>query len=206
MIRAFADVTPQEPGMGHSQAEKAANRERILEEAARQIRASGLDGVSIGGLMQRVKLTHGGFYGHFRSRSDLVAQALRRALGEGAARVSAAAKPEAGRSFQRLVDRYLSKSHRDAREQGCAIAALAGDVVRADDAARAVMDEHVEQLFANVAETMQAKDPSQAMFAAAALVGGLVLSRTLVDPARGEAVLAAVRQQLIAKSDDGKKG
>ena len=114
----------------------------------------------------------------------------------------AAGQPEAALTFRRLVNRYLNSAHREARDSGCAIAALAGDVVRADDAARAVMDEHVEQLFATVAESMKAKDSEQALFAAAALVGGLVLSRTLIDPARGEAVLAAVRQHLLADADE----
>ncbi len=66
--------------MGHSQAEKAKNRERILAEAAEQIRETGLEALSVGKLMQKVNLTHGGFYGHFPSRSDLIAQALKRAL------------------------------------------------------------------------------------------------------------------------------
>ncbi|WGR91056.1 TetR/AcrR family transcriptional regulator [Bradyrhizobium sp. ISRA435] len=52
--------------MGHSQADKARSRERILNEAATQIRDKGLDAISIGSLMQKVNLTHGGFYGHFR--------------------------------------------------------------------------------------------------------------------------------------------
>ena len=116
--------------------------------------------------------------------------------------MSAAGKPDADGMFRKLVNRYLSGTHREAIEHGCAIAALAGDVVRADDAARSVMDEHVEKLFATVGKTMKAQDSSQAMFAAAALVGGLVLSRALTDPQRGEAVLAAVRQHLLAEPED----
>ena len=69
--------------MGHSQAEKARNRERILAEASRQVRRGGLESVSVGTLMKSVGLTHGGFYGHFESRSALLAEALERALLEG---------------------------------------------------------------------------------------------------------------------------
>ena len=57
--------------MGHSQAEKAENRERILAEASRQVRRDGLESVGVGTLMKSVGLTHGGFYGHFESRSAL---------------------------------------------------------------------------------------------------------------------------------------
>src|SRR5271166_4130463 len=72
--------------MGHSQAEKAQSRERILAEASRQVRHGGLESVSVGTLMKSVGLTHGGFYGHFESRDTLLAEALERALLEGEAK------------------------------------------------------------------------------------------------------------------------
>ena len=71
--------------MGHSRADKAESRERILAIAARQIREGGLDSVSIGEVMKAANLTHGGFYGHFPSRTALIAAALERALVEGEA-------------------------------------------------------------------------------------------------------------------------
>src|SRR5215469_6519208 len=81
--------------MGHSQAEKAASRERILAAASAQIRAEGLESLSVGRLMAEAGLTHGGFYGHFRSRADLLAQALERALvdGEGGAKAADERRP-----------------------------------------------------------------------------------------------------------------
>jgi TetR/AcrR family transcriptional repressor of nem operon len=63
----------EEASMGHSQTAKAENRERIVAEAARQVRRRGLESLSVGGLMKSVGLTHGGFYGHFESRSALLA-------------------------------------------------------------------------------------------------------------------------------------
>lgn len=39
--------------MGHSQADKMRSRERILSEAAEQIRDGGLESVSVGKLMRR---------------------------------------------------------------------------------------------------------------------------------------------------------
>ncbi|MBN8495033.1 MAG: TetR family transcriptional regulator, partial [Burkholderiales bacterium] len=81
--------------MGHSQADKARNRERILAQAAEQVRDAGLESVGVGPLMRSVGLTHGGFYGHFESRSELLAQALARALQDGEAASLAAAGPTA---------------------------------------------------------------------------------------------------------------
>src|SRR5215472_18144550 len=84
--------------MGHSQAEKAESRERILAAASAQIRTQGLESLSVGKLMADAGLTHGGFYGHFASRADLLAQALERALvdGEGEARAPAREPDRAG--------------------------------------------------------------------------------------------------------------
>lgn len=177
--------------MGHSQAEKALSRERILAEASRQVRREGLESVSVGTLMKNVGLTHGGFYGHFENRSALLTEALERALQDGEAK-----SQTAGGSFAGLVRGYLSRGHRDGRESGCAVAALASDVARADDEAKAVMSEHVDSFIATVSETLGGDD-EHAMLAVSALVGALTLSRIVRDPARSDAILKAVRDGLL---------
>ncbi|MDT7835505.1 TetR/AcrR family transcriptional regulator [Aquabacterium sp. OR-4] len=215
--------------MGHSQADKAQSRERILAEAAGQIRDAGLESVSVARLMRSAGLTHGGFYGHFASRDELLAQALERALVDGAAASRAAAgrrrsastantastastastvstastastASAASRSTQRsayddFVRHYLSRAHREARKDGCAVAALAADAARADAPVREVMAAHVERFVARVAELARTDD-DEALFAVSALVGGLLLSRVIGEPARADALLRAVREGL----------
>ena len=186
---------PMEGSMGHSQSDKAQSRERILTEAAAQIREGGLESVSVARLMRSVNLTHGGFYGHFASRSELLAEALERALADGAAASRAAAAPLRAAGTDALVRSYLSRSHRDSRKQGCAVAALASDVARADEPVRAVMAAHLERFIARVAAS-QGSDEDEAMLTVSALVGGLLLSRVLTDPKRSDALLRAVKNGL----------
>lgn len=188
--------------MGHSQAEKALTRERILAEAAKQIREAGLESISVGKLMKSVNLTHGGFYGHFDSRSDLIAQALERALSEGAAAASAERDSSKSRNFEEIVRSYLSRTHRDARNSGCAIAALAGDVGRSDASSRAVMQKHIEAFFNSIKGILGHDDDSEAIFAVCAMVGGLALSRVMTDPKKSEAVLRAVRERVLMLHKD----
>jgi TetR/AcrR family transcriptional regulator, transcriptional repressor for nem operon len=69
-------------GMGHSREDKARSHQRIVEIAARRFRESGTAGPGVAELMQEAGLTHGGFYKHFGSRDDLVAEAVQRALVE----------------------------------------------------------------------------------------------------------------------------
>jgi TetR/AcrR family transcriptional repressor of nem operon len=184
--------------MGHSQAEKAQSRERILKEAAGQIREAGLESVSVGTLMRSVNLTHGGFYGHFASRSDLLAQALERALCDGEAASRLATDTWGTPDFAASVRRYLSRKHRDSRRSGCAIAALASDVARADEDSRRVMEAHIDRCADRLAAAMGTPDEGKALFAVSALIGALLVSRVITDPKRSDAVLTAARQQLLA--------
>lgn len=191
--------------MGYSQADKARSRERILKEAAEQIREAGLESVSVGALMRSVNLTHGGFYGHFASRSELLAAALERALCDGEAASSAAAGRSPG--FAASVRSYLSRKHRDARRTGCAIAALASDVARADERSRGVMEAHIDRYAQQLAAAMGTQDEGKALFAVSALIGALLVSRVITDPKRSDAVLMAARQQLLALAGaDGAQG
>lgn len=185
--------------MGHSQADKAQSRERILRAAADQIRDAGLESISVGKLMRSVDLTHGGFYNHFESRSELQAQALERALIEGRKAWLAAAGPgDPPRSFEDRVRAFFSRSHRDARATGCAFAALAADVARADVPVRAVMSSHLDDFVAKTARSLRAPNDSDAMLAVSAMVGALVLARVQVNPKRSEALLRTVRERVLA--------
>src|SRR5260370_22039352 len=63
-----------------SRIQEAENHERILDVATRLFRERGIDGIGVADLMKAAGLTHGGFYGHFKSKEDLVAQACARAV------------------------------------------------------------------------------------------------------------------------------
>lgn len=180
--------------MGHSQIEKAENRERILAEASRQVRRDGLESVSVGTLMKSVGLTHGGFYGHFESRSALLAEALERALLEGEANAKTHGS-DGPRDLSDIARSYLSRAHRDARESGCAMAALVSDVARADVPSREVMTDHIESFIASVSGALGG-DEERAIVAVSAMVGALALSRVIADPARSDAFLKSVRDYL----------
>ena len=108
--------------MSDSPVETLTTRERILNKAAEQVRADGLDSISVNKLMRSVNLTHGGFYGHFASRSELVTEALERALVDGEASARAAAAQGRPRDFVSMVKSYSLKR---SRLRGLFAAALA---------------------------------------------------------------------------------
>ncbi len=185
--------------MGHSQAEKVQSRERILSKAADQARDGGLESISVGTLMRSVGLTHGGFYNHFESRAELLARALERALVDGRkAWLATEGCDDKPRSFEATVRRFLSRSHRDSRAAGCAIAALASDVARADEQTRAVMSEHLDEFVSQTVDSLAGQGEGDALLAVSAMVGALLLSRVQVDPKQSDALLKSVRERLLA--------
>ncbi|TKT73834.1 TetR/AcrR family transcriptional regulator [Afipia massiliensis] len=184
--------------MGHSQADKARNRERILEVAATQLREAGLDGVSISDLMKAVDLTHGGFYGHFPSRDDLVAAALDKALTDGEASAVKSGSTRGKRTLKSVANSYLSKIHRDNPSAGCAVSALAGDVARSNIQNREIMSKHLEKYFDNITGVVGDECPRDlAISLMCMMVGAVTLSRVMTDPGRSDGVLQAARNAML---------
>ena len=60
--------------MGHSKAHKTRTHKRIVSIASKRFREKGLAGFGIAEVMKEAGLTVGGFYKHFDSRDDLVAE------------------------------------------------------------------------------------------------------------------------------------
>ncbi len=184
--------------MGHSQAEKAKSRQRILDAAALQIKEFGLEGVSIGELMKSAKLTHGGFYGHFSTRSDLIAAALDKALSDGAEWAISSGNAKGPRRLKSYLNSYLSKAHRDDPRSGCAISALAGDVARADLNTRKIMTAHFAK-HVDILSGIVSDDASteSAISVLCTIVGAITLSRAISDDEAADKVLLAARKMIL---------
>lgn len=189
--------------MGHSRAEKAENHDRILALASRQVRQDGLAAINVAALMQAAGLTHGGFYRHFASRADLLAQAVRRAFADGAARAAGGGSGER-RSLPAFVRGYLSRSHRDEPADGCAIAALAGDLRHADQPARVLLDEQVRSSAAAASAALAESDPAaregDGLAIMSTLVGALILARAVDDRRLSDQILQSAREFILARN------
>jgi TetR/AcrR family transcriptional repressor of nem operon len=116
--------------MGHSQAEKAATHSRVLRLASRKVRTEGVTRPGVAELMKEAGLTHGGFYKHFASRDDLIAQAAALALAEGTIKMQRSARKNEQDPRAGLIDAYLAKQHRDTPDTGCALVSLGASAGR----------------------------------------------------------------------------
>lgn len=190
--------------MGHSKANKEQSHARIVQTAAARFREAGVEGVGVADLMKDAGLTHGGFYRHFASRDELVAEAVERALSDGGRAVEAVAASKASRQTVAcaLVDAYLSTAHRDGLATSCAVTTLAGDVARSNERARSAYTRQVEtylELLANLAAEEKSKAKrTKAIAALSTLVGAVSLSRAVNDEKLSREILKAAADELKA--------
>lgn len=192
--------------MGHSKEEKARSRERILEVAAERLRGEGINGPGVAEIMRAAGLTHGGFYKHFSSRDELVAEALASALDAQTA-ATMADLADADDPMKTFVESYASTAHCEHPETGCGIAAVAGEVARGGPELRAAYTERIAGFVDGVDGFLERSgrhdDPAARRQAAIAdyamLVGGLTLARAVDDEALRDEILAAVRAAASAE-------
>ena len=185
--------------MGHSQAEKAKTHKRIVQIASKRFREDGLAGVGVADVMKEAGLTVGGFYKHFDSRDDLVAEALSAALGRLKRQEDAAASGGPPLTYAKVVDDYLSEAHRDKPGTGCPISALVGDIARSDKRTRSLATEgirsDIQVLSGLIAGLIRGKDKAaraKAILTFSALVGAIELARAVSDDELSSEILKTV--------------
>jgi TetR/AcrR family transcriptional repressor of nem operon len=188
--------------MGHSKADKARSHDRIVHIAAARFRETGVDGVGVDSLMKDAGLTHGGFYRHFASRDDLVAEAVECALHEGARLIAAAAGAKDS-PLAALVDGYLSTAHRDALATSCAVATMAADVARSNDRARSAYTRQVGAYLELLTKLMTADNPRwrrrKAIAALCTFVGAVSIARATNDEKLSREILKSAAEELKAR-------
>src|SRR5262245_5627440 len=139
--------------MRYAAEHKASTRRRIVDGASAALRARGLAGVGVADVMREAGLTHGGFYAHFPSKDDLVAEAVDAAGEQSVRNLRKVVKRAApGRAFKAIVDAYLSPAHRDRPERGCALAALGPELARESPSARRAVAGQIDGLLDLLAE------------------------------------------------------
>jgi TetR/AcrR family transcriptional repressor of nem operon len=173
------------------------NRVNILEAARRLFAVHGFEAVTIAEVMKEAGLTHGGFYGHFRSKSDLIAQSCAHAV---------RLKPERlVKSLAEYAKSYLTPAHRDDRAGGCTFAATGSEAVRQSTETRGELTEGLRRLIEQLAETAPGEGQEDrrktSITAFSTMVGSLILARLVNDPALSEAFLRAGQYDLARQLD-----
>ncbi|HTU96815.1 MAG TPA: TetR/AcrR family transcriptional regulator [Solirubrobacteraceae bacterium] len=173
-----------------SSQDKARTHEQIVDIAAQRIRQEGTAGPGVAEIMQAAGLTHGGFYKHFDSRDELIAEAVDRTFAESQ-EATAAVIDGAENPLTAFVNWYVSPEHRDDPGSGCGVVALGADAARSEPRVRAAYTEQVKRYLARLEQLLG--DDAEAAVALCTLVGAVLVSRAVDDPGLSDAILADVR-------------
>lgn len=182
-----------------TKAQAQANREHIVETASVLFRERGFDGVGVADLMAAAGFTHGGFYKHFGSKADLMAEAAASSLAQSLTNSAGVGVPE-------FVNLYVSREHRDGPGGGCTLAALCGDAARQSPGLKATFASGIESTLAALESQYEAgQGVSQEAIRAKMLdmlahaVGAIMLSRACPDDsALADEILEVCRARIIA--------
>jgi TetR/AcrR family transcriptional regulator, transcriptional repressor for nem operon len=183
---------------------KQETRQRIVEAAGRRFKQDGIDGAGVATVMSDAGLTNGAFYGHFRSKEDLVAHVLTDQL--RAQRRSFEDLPPDRAGLEAFIRSYLSPEHRDQCADGCPSAALLDEIVRRPAATKRVFTDELTRNIDDIASRLNPTDVEAARTDALALfgfmLGTLQLARALADRDRSDQLLARGVQTALDLLED----
>ena len=178
-----------------SRQEAAKSRKRIVNAAACEFREKGIVATGLADLMQAAGMTHGGFYKHFGSKDQLIAEAVADAVEE------AIGGMEAQPTINAAAAAYLSPHHRDSPASGCPFSTIGSELARMDAKAREAATAGVERLVSLLAGKSRGKDARRrALVTASTMIGAVTMSRVVNDPKLSAEILSEVEKSMIKGS------
>jgi TetR/AcrR family transcriptional repressor of nem operon len=181
---------------------KTRTRDRIVRNAARKVRAEGLGGPGVASVMKASGLTVGGFYKHFRSKDELLADAVAQGFSEFSEKVYSSLQnvPPEDR-WKEVVRWYLSTEHCNHPATGCPVVTLAPEIARAKLGVRKRIAGQMKELANGWAEFMPGVTARERernfLVIFSAMAGAVAMARLFTEPADRQRVLASTRDYLL---------
>ena len=191
-------VIQQTTDMRYEPEHKAQTRDRIVRNAARKLRAEGLSGPGVASVMKASGLTVGGFYKHFRSKDELLTEAIAQAFSDSNEKIySSLQKVQREDRWKEIVRLYLSTEHCDHPGTGCPVAALAPEIARAKFSVRKRIAGLMKE-WAVFMPGVTATERERNFFVIfSAMAGAVSTARILTEPADRQKVLTSMRDHLL---------
>lgn len=187
--------------MGHSQVEKQKTHDRIVAIASERLREKGLAGVGVADLMKEAGLTVGGFYKHFASRGELVAEAMQSAFGAWDEKVRSDGREPSEIPIGEYADAYMSARHLENTAGGCPFAALTADIARGEEKTREIATERMKLNFDTMAKRLGGDTGDarrNAIIASCLMTGAIGLARISDDTALSNEILETVKAFVVS--------
>lgn len=183
--------------MGYSKEHVEKVRARILVCAGRAFRKHGYDGVGIDQIMADAKLTRGGFYAHFKSKSDLFHAVISESFDftNQVKKLSDLPKGQIGDRVMFAVSHYLDPKKSGKIAIACTMASLNAEVARFGGPLKPAFGAKLEELEQAIHDLLErdkmARDMSKVRAAIAVCVGALTLARAMPKQAGSDMLVAA---------------
>ncbi|HXA56408.1 MAG TPA: TetR/AcrR family transcriptional regulator [Candidatus Acidoferrum sp.] len=179
--------------MPYPASHRIAVKRKIVDSARQLFNRRGFDNVSIGEIMAGAGLTHGGFYSYFRSKSDLYSEVLGCFFTDPQSKSrwkGVDVDLSSADVGSQVVRAYLSTQHFENVADSCPMVALPSDVARSNSSAKRAF-ENVFAAMVGVLEKSEAGKSGRrrrAKAIAALCVGGMVVSRSMLDRSEADAL------------------
>ncbi|AHL35155.1 TetR family transcriptional regulator [Pseudomonas brassicacearum] len=165
--------------MRYSANHKMETREKLLASSAVSAKKSGFSTVGVDGLMKAIGLSGGAFYSHFSSKDELFKAIVERELTQSLDRLSGDGVMDATK-LQRCLKQYLSMSHVEQPQAGCALPVLGAEIARSDGQVREAAQTWICRLHESWTRILGSD--SLAWSILSQCVGALVVARMLATP------------------------
>jgi TetR/AcrR family transcriptional repressor of nem operon len=179
------------------------NRRLIVETASRMFRLQGVENVAVADVMKEAGFTHGGFYNHFKSKDELVTEAVAGAFDSAAKKLSedVASGNDLQKALNAFLADYLSSAHRDTSTGGCPASAFPVDAARSGKDVQTAFADGIEsylEIFAGRMDGDKREARQRAVALLSGIVGAVLLSRAVKksQPKLSDELLASARKQI----------
>jgi TetR/AcrR family transcriptional regulator, transcriptional repressor for nem operon len=179
--------------MRRSRSDVAETRERIVSTASKMFLEKGLESVGMRDIMAAVGLTPGGFYRHFESKEQLIAEAndaaFRRLLEMFEAQT---AGKSAAEGLETMVSLYLNQSQREGNTYLCPLSMNGGELSHCQPQVQAIALSGYQRLAQMVADRITHVKKAEALAIAGGVVSTLMGAVTLANLAPNKAAARTI--------------
>jgi len=189
--------------MRKSRSETAQTRERIVSTASKMFLEEGLGAVGMREIMGAANLTQGGFYRHFESKEQLIAEANSTAFDRLIAMLEGeTARKSSIKAVESIVSLYLGQSQAKEKPYLCPLAMLGAELSHCDPQVRAIAIHGCQRLVQLIADRLTHQTKATALATASGIVSTMVGAVTLADitPDRATATAVLSNAQALIKA------
>ena len=186
--------------MSQKTLQKLESKERILNVASRLFKKHGYSATGIDQIMNEAGLTAGGFYAHFKSKTDLLEQAIEHSLKHSRQLLTRDTEHLTGEvKVKTIMARYISLLHRDLPEKGCVLPALASEIYRGTKKSNDIIGKYLSRWADFLSQNMPgaesaAEKKQKALNMISQAVGAVLLSRMVKESNLSDEIITSARQ------------